>query len=170
MDRMKKVFVYIFIFMLAVFIICFLLPAQIGRIEVIKILIEDVCVVMIGILIIAISPLFIIQKTKMGYSPLAAAFGILIVALGFFGCTNAVRGLQAGPELVENGSYELGYSSNKGFTSYYMIMTSDSGEMSSVKITLDKSTYQYLNVNTPDVKVSYYPYVNVANEVAVAYK
>ncbi len=165
MDRMKKTFVYILLFVLAVFIICFLLPAQMGRIEVIKILIEDVCVVMIGALITVISILFIIQKAKMGYSLLAAAFGILIAALGFFGCTNAARGLQAGPELVENGSYELDRSSNKGFTSYYMVMTPDSNGMGSVKIQLDKSTYQYLDVNTPDVTVSYYPYVNVANEV-----
>lgn len=46
-----------------------------------------------------------------------------------------------------------------------MIMTPNSGEMGSVKIKLDKSTYQYLNVNTPDLTISYYPYVNIVNEV-----
>lgn len=165
MDKRKKIFGYIFLLVLVVFIICFLIPTQMGRIEVLKTLIEDVCIVVIGILLIVISTSFIIQKTKVAYSLLAVAFGVLLLALGFFGCSNAVRGLQAGPKVVENGSYELGHSSNRGFTSYYMIMTPSSGGMGSVKIKLDKNTYQYLNVNTPDLTISYYPHVNIGNEI-----
>lgn len=80
---------------------------QMGRIEVIKIFIEDVCIVIIGILLIAISILFIIQKSKVGYSAVAVLFGILLVLLGFFGCSNAAKGLYTGPKVVENGSYGL---------------------------------------------------------------
>lgn len=164
MDKMKKVFIYFFLLVLAVFIICFLIPTQMGRIEVIKTLIEDVCMVMIGILFIAMGVPLIIQKTKVGYSALIVVFGIMLVVLAPFGCLNAIRGLQAGPKVIENGSYELGHSSHRGFTSYYMIMTLDNGN-GSVKVKVDKNTYQYLNTNTPNLTISYYPYVNIANEV-----
>ena len=33
------------------------------------------------------------------------------------------------------------------------------------KMKVDKNTYQYLNTNTPNLTISYYPYVNIANEV-----
>lgn len=166
MDKAKKIIVYFFILVLAVLIICFLMPAQMGRIEVIKTLIEDVCIAITGILFIAISVLLIIQKTKMGYSIVLLMSGVFLAAIGPFGCSNAIKGLQEGPRVIENGNYELDRhsSSYRSPTSYYMIITQDSGR-GSIRIKLDKNTYQYLSANTPNVTISYYPYVNIGNEV-----
>lgn len=164
MDKMKKEFTYFFILVLVVCLICFLIPMQMGRIEVIKTLIKYVCMVVIGILFIVMGILPIIQKTKVRYSALIVIFGIMLVALGPFGCSNAIRGLQAGPKVIENGNYELAHSSHKGFTSYYLTVTPDNGN-GSVKIKVDKNTYQYLNTNKSNLTISYYPYVNIVNEV-----
>lgn len=164
MDKVKKIIVYSFILVLAVLIICFLIPTQMGRIEVIKTFIEDVCIAITGILFIAISVLLIIQKTKMGYSIVLLMSGVFLAAIGPFGCSNAIKGLQEGPKVIENGNYELDRSANKGFVHYYIVLIPDSG-MGSVRIKLDKNTYQYLSANTPNVTISYYPYVNIGNEV-----
>lgn len=165
MDKMKKISMYFFLLALSVLIICFLIPTQMGKIEVIKTLIEGVCMVMIGIFIIAMGVPLIIQKTKVGYSVLIVVFGIMSVVSGPFSCLNAIRGLQAGPKVIENGSYKLDRRSPyRGYVSYYMIMTPDNGN-DSVKVKIDKNTYQYLNTNTPNLTISYYPYVDIANEI-----
>lgn len=140
--------------------VCLIIPAQTGTMLLIKTIVTFLCMIAMGVLLISLGVLFFIKKAK--YVGRALIFGSLLFIVGTYGSYNVIRGFRAGPVEIEGENYELGHSYSR-ITKYYIIVTSKN--QTRTKIEIDKDTYQYLENNTPDVQVSYYPYINIADKI-----
>ncbi|MDE6313756.1 MAG: hypothetical protein K2M46_09105 [Lachnospiraceae bacterium] len=145
------------------FIISFLTPALMGKAEIIRIIIKDLSMIPLGIMLLVIGILYIKNLQKPNYSIIFLIIGITFLILASNECSKAVLGLQTGPILIDNGTYELYLRSNPSAPGSYYIITTTNTEK--IKIRISKSTYYSLNKTTPDVKISYYPYINVAEQI-----
>lgn len=142
---------------------CLIIPAQNGRMMVIKSLGKSLCMIVLGILAAACGVLFFIKKAK--YAEVLLIFGSLLFLAGTYGSYNAIRGLHAGPVSIEGGSYELDHSYDRS-REYYIIVTSEI-QRERVRIQINEDIYKYLASYTPNVSVTYYPYVNIAEKIEI---
>lgn len=84
--------------------------------------------------------------------------------------SKGIMALNSNPITIENANYELEYRApeiefrtRRKEHCYINIVKEYS--FIPTRIRIDKSSYDYLNSNTPNITISYYPYVNIADEI-----
>lgn len=159
-SKAKSSIVVLIIVALLVLIGSSFVPVRMGIEELTRLSIQYVSIVFIGIGIVAIICLLDVKNIK---TILILFLGIMSVLGGSFCCYNLIKGVQAGPQRIETGSYSVyAKSPYRGSKIYCMKVLTDSKY---IEIKIDKSTYEYLKKSEADVKISYYPYINVADEI-----
>lgn len=171
MDMKRKAWIVMIIFItLAIAVVMGFIglytPDPIGKKGVVKEIILHFDIIIIGCCFAIIFFLFTPKKV------IKSLPGILILILaavaGLFGIGTIFEGIMAlnsNPITIENGNYELEYRSSYrglGTGEYYMVVVN---EYSITHIRIDKNNYDYLSSNTPNVTISYYPYINIAAEI-----
>ncbi len=176
MDNNKKkalisaVTIVIMLFMTLASVITFL-PGSMGFIEVMRKILIFTSLTILGVVLMF---LFIKSSTsnssalKKGPRTVCVVMGVLCIIVGVINVYNGTRGLLAGLQTVSVERYEL-YSptSMRGIKEYY-IRTIINGELT--KISVDHSTFEGLKNSEGALSISYYPYINVADEVIVNVK
>ncbi len=159
-----KVVTSVIVFVLLDFIVfgvCFFKPAGLGKAEVIKNAIQYGSAIILGSAIIAMGVLVAKKKIIYFIMMLFLGGGTVLVGIGFF--SNAVRGLYAGPKKIVNENYEVKYRNSRRGPDKYWIEV-DTGRKY-VRIYIDEITYQHLRNSKPNIEISYYPYINIADEI-----
>lgn len=169
-QKMKKAITACMISFIAATIIglvCIFLPVAMGKEGVIKETLKDLCITIAGIDFFLMG-IWVLRKkdTKKLAGIAIIIFAVMAVVAGCWGVSSGVRGLLHDPIEVKNVTYEVWSksSSHHGIrrVQYYMRVSDPVGVP---RITIDKSTYDYLSVSHQNVSVTYYPYVNIADEI-----
>lgn len=156
----KKAIVVFMIVATAGLLISSFVPIRMGEAELMRLAVKYICIILLGIGIVGIS----LVNQKDLKTVLILCLGIMCVLLGSFTGWSLIKGVQAGPQKIESGNYSVYMESSRGIKTYYMEVHSDSQK---VKIKIGKSTYNYLRRSEADIKISYYPYINVAEKLEV---
>ena len=166
-DGMKKLLLNILLVVILLIIIvasvCLLIPGDMGVIAVMKEISTFTLLSILGALLIFMYIKGAVLKKKIRV--LCIVMGMLCVVVGFINIFNGIRGLQSGLRTVSTTRYEL-YSPNyTKVTKSYYIKTRVDGELT--KIAIDDYTYEKLQGVNSSISISYYPYINVADNVNV---
>lgn len=142
-------------------------PDSIGRKGVIREIITSSIFVIMGACLLILIIGYNLKKKLIKTFPFIMI--LITLTMGFLFAIGSVfqgiMGLNAGPIEIENGNYELDYRSpyrGLGTGTYYIVVV---GEYSITRIRIDKASYDYLSTNTPNVTITYYPYINIADEI-----
>lgn len=163
-DIFKWFVIVLLLVVIGVDFYCFIIPASIGHGMVIKEIIKYACAVILGIIFLLLGILLLSKQFKPVYAAvLLVLFGIAGVLLGINNCYKGFKGLNAGIMTIENGEYTLDYHYSKVGEGKFYIVTNSNNSIQRIRI--DKYTYDYLGTNHHDVQISYYPYINIADEI-----
>lgn len=127
-------------------------------------------VVWTAMVILGGSMMFLFVKSKdnpnlkNGARACCGIMGALLIVIGGFNVYNCARGLLAGPQTVTSEKYDIGFSSTRGIKEYY-IKTEINGQLERIRI--DYPTFEHLQKYGNSLTVSYYPYINIADEVII---
>ena len=167
-EDLKKIFKNIMLSLFAIAAItgfaCMFTPDYMGYKQVIKTLIQYACILVMGAGFLFLGVAMFGKMKDRAYVPvLLILFGIGGVLMGMTTCFNGIRGLQAGPVEADGGNYYVTSSNSfRGRNKYYL----HAEHLNSVKkLAIDKRTYNYIENSGSDVVITYYPYVNIADEV-----
>lgn len=143
--------------------VCLLIPGDMGIIAVLKKISSFTLLSVLGALLI-----FMYTKGEMLKKEIRIicfVMGISCIVVGFINIFNGIRGLQSGLQTVTATRYEL-YSPNyTKVTKQYYIKTIVNGKLT--KISVDDYTYERLQGENSSISISYYPHINIADNVEV---
>lgn len=179
MDTRRKGFIVLILFILlgiaaVIGFTDFYIPDAIGRQGVIREIIKACNGVIIAGCFTFLIIYALIKKRLVKTLPgILILISVIIPDLLVVGSVSkGVMALNSNPITIENCNYELEYrAGNLSRTSMrkarYYINIANEYSIIPTRIRIDKSSYDYLNSNTPNITISYYPYVNIASEINI---
>lgn len=174
MDTKRKGYIVLIIFILLGIAVVigftdFYIPDVIGRQGVIREIIKS-CngVIIAGCFTFWVTYALIKKRLVKTLPGILILISVIIPDLLIIGSVSkGIMALNSNPITIENCNYELEYRV-QGFRlrkEHYYINIAKEYSPIPTRIRIDKSSYDYLNSNTPNITISYYPYVNIAAEI-----
>lgn len=92
-------------------------------------------------------------------------FSILLIFMGAYNGSLLVKGITSEKEVFEGNTYTVNKVITYRSKNSYQLNINDKKSSKRIEMKIDSSTYTNLKFNEPDIKVTYYPYINVIDKI-----